>query len=79
MAFFENGVLPGSFWAVFSSISGTHQIADLAIFFVERGEGFQWDCKTLCERLPPGPAQDFATAFPLGFGCAPASTSTRQE
>jgi len=46
---FENGVLLTSFWAVFSSIFGTYQIADLAIFFVERGEGFQWDCKTLCE------------------------------
>jgi hypothetical protein len=37
------------FWAVFSSISGTHQIADLAIFFNELSEGFQRDCKTVCE------------------------------
>ena len=46
---FENGVLPTSFWAVFSSISGTHQIADLAIFLMELAEAFQRDRKTVCE------------------------------
>jgi hypothetical protein len=47
--FFENGVLPTSLWAVFSSISGTHQIADLAIFLIEVTDDFQWIVKTVCE------------------------------
>jgi hypothetical protein len=35
MAFAKGGLL-ASFWALFSSISGTHQIADLAKFLAER-------------------------------------------